>query len=169
VDIRVAQEHEIDDIVDLLLASYDEFTPPKGDPLEASWVEYRAEIADVKSRWAIAEHLIAADGDTIIATATFFPDASKIDGEDAWPEGYASMRLLGVHPSQRGRGAGARLTRECIDRARAAGREWLGLHTTRLMEVAQAMYERMGFTRFPENDIPITDDFIVVAYRLPLL
>jgi hypothetical protein len=30
------------------------------------------------------------------------------------------------------------------------------------------MYERMGFSRFPENDIPITDDFVVVAYRLPL-
>ena len=44
----------------------------------------------------------------------------------------------------------------------------MGLHTTIVMDVARAMYERMGFTRFPENDLPITDDFVVMAYTLPL-
>jgi hypothetical protein len=26
----------------------------------------------------------------------------------------------------------------------------------------------MGFKRFPENDFPITDDFVVMAYTLEL-
>ena len=52
--------------------------------------------------------------------------------------------------------------------ARALGAPVVGLHTAHIMAVAQAMYERIGFTRYPENDFPITDDFVVVAYTLPL-
>jgi hypothetical protein len=44
----------------------------------------------------------------------------------------------------------------------------MGLHTTIVMGVARAMYERMGFMRFPENDFHITDDFTVMAYSLEL-
>lgn len=169
VSIRAATESQIDDIADLLLASYDEFAPAPGDPLEESWAEYRLEIADVRSRFQIGEHLVIDEGGKMIATATFFPDGSHPHlGADAWPAGYSSMRLLAVHPSQRGRGLGRILTQACIDRASAHGSDYLGLHTTRLMTVAQDMYQRMGFTRFEANDIPVAPDFVVVAYRLPI-
>jgi ribosomal protein S18 acetylase RimI-like enzyme len=39
-----------------------------------------------------------------------------------------------------------------IERARADGATALALHTTEMMEVARAMYERMGFVRVPERD-----------------
>jgi len=64
----------------------------------------------------------------------------------------AGMRLLAVDPGARGMGLGKALTRFCIDRARALGRSRLILHTTRAMETAWAMYEKLGFQRFPEID-----------------
>lgn len=165
--IRDAAENQIDAIAELIVAAYDEYAPPPGDPLAPDWAEYRIEMADVGSRWPLAQHLVIEEGGRLLATATFFPDASII-GEDAFPEGYASMRLLAVHPEARGRKLGRLLTEECIARSQAMGRAYMGLHTTRLMTIARDMYERMGFERFPENDIEVTEDFIVVAYRLRL-
>lgn len=168
--IRDGRHDEIDAIVALLLASYDEYLPPPDHPRRDVWDAYRDEIADVRGRWAIAEHLVAEDDDgRLVGTATYIPDASLPEMEDdAWPDGYAAMRLLGVHPGARGRGVGRALTDECLRRARAAGRAWFGLHTTQRMAIARDMYERMGFTRFPDNDIPVAPDFVVLAYRLPL-
>ena len=78
------------------------------------------------------------------------------------------FRLLAVHPEARGRGLGRLLTEECIRRARASGRDAVGLHTTQLMNVARAMYERIGFVRVPALDFFPIPTFRVMAYRLTL-
>jgi ribosomal protein S18 acetylase RimI-like enzyme len=78
------------------------------------------------------------------------------------------FRLLAVHPDARGRGVGRRLTEECLGRARTRGSVAVGLHTTVLMDVARAMYERMGFVRAPEHDFYPEPRFQVMAYRLTL-
>ena len=57
---------------------------------------------------------------------------------------------------------------ECIRRSRAMGSRALSLHTTRAMDVARGMYERMGFVRVPEYDFHPSPDVVVIAYRLDL-
>jgi ribosomal protein S18 acetylase RimI-like enzyme len=64
----------------------------------------------------------------------------------------AGIRLLAVRPDCRGGGVGKALTRFCIERARELGKEIVVLHTTRAMETAWAMYERLGFKRLPGID-----------------
>ena len=71
-------------------------------------------------------------------------------------------------PIRRGRGIGRLLTEECIRRARAAACPAIGLHTTELMAVARAMYERMGFVRAPERDFHPIPEIRVMGYRLNL-
>jgi hypothetical protein len=44
----------------------------------------------------------------------------------------------------------------------------MALHTTQMMQVARAMYERMGFVRVPEFDFSPVPGFLVMAYRLTL-
>ena len=44
----------------------------------------------------------------------------------------------------------------------------IGLHTTVQMEVARAMYERMGFVRSPEYDLTVAPPLVVMAYVLKL-
>src|SRR5258707_12328618 len=64
----------------------------------------------------------------------------------------AETRLLAVDDTCRGKGVGKELTRFCIERARAIGKNRLVLHTTRVMQAAWAMYEGLGFVRFPDID-----------------
>ncbi|MCW5635604.1 MAG: GNAT family N-acetyltransferase [Rubrivivax sp.] len=64
----------------------------------------------------------------------------------------SGIRLLGVEPAQRGGGVGKALTLACIELARTAGHEQVVLHTTQPMQVAWAMYERLGFVRRPALD-----------------
>ena len=52
----------------------------------------------------------------------------------------------------RGKGVGKALTQFCIERARKLGKARIVLHTTLMMQTAWAMYERLGFARFPEID-----------------
>ncbi len=77
-------------------------------------------------------------------------------------------RLLAVGPAGRGRGVGRRLLEECIRRSRATGAPTLALHTTDMMRVAMALYERMGFARAPELDFAPVPEVLVKGYRLAL-
>jgi GNAT superfamily N-acetyltransferase len=79
----------------------------------------------------------------------------------------AGIRLLAVRPDRRGAGIGKALTRACIDRARALGRSAVVLHTTRAMQTAWAMYERLGFARAPALDFR-QGDLDVFGFRLDL-
>ena len=62
------------------------------------------------------------------------------------------IRLLAVDNAARGKGVGKALTQFCIERARELGKARIVLHTTLMMQTAWAMYERLGFVRFPEID-----------------
>jgi ribosomal protein S18 acetylase RimI-like enzyme len=148
----------------MMVDAYREFSaalPPH------AWGGYEAEIRDVRSRLADARLIVAEDGGALAGAVTYYPDASR-EGHAPWPSSWANFRLLAVHPSARGRGVGRLLTDECVRRAREAGCEALGLHTTQLMQVARAMYERMGFVRVPEFDFYPAPAFHVMAYRLTL-
>ena len=148
----------------MMVAAYAEFMPPTPMP---EWRGYEDEIRDVRRRLARATLIVADDGGRFAGAVTYYPDATK-ETNVAWPPSWAVFRLLAVHPDVRGRGIGRLLTEECIRRARVAGRDAVGLHTTHLMNVARAMYERIGFVRVPELDFFPMPTFRVTAYRLTL-
>lgn len=64
----------------------------------------------------------------------------------------AGFRLLAVDRDFRGKKLGRMLTQRCIDRAKQDGREQLIIHSTKAMETAWKMYERMGFERSKDLD-----------------
>lgn len=148
----------------MMVAAYAEFIPPGRPP---QWRAYEDEIRDVRRRLPAATLIVAEDGGRIVGAVTYYRDATK-ETNAPWPASWAVFRLLAVHPDARGRGIGRLLTEECIRRARAAGCVALGLHTTHLMDVARAMYERIGFVRVPELDFFPVPQFRVMAYRLTL-
>ena len=134
---------------------------------QAVWIGYRDEIRDVRSRLSTSSLIVAEDADNLLGAVTYYPDA-RLEPHATWPPNWANVRLLAVAPVARGRGVGRVLTEECIRRARAAGRDALGLHTTVLMKVARTMYEHIGFERVPELDFFPVPQFQVMAYRLRL-
>jgi ribosomal protein S18 acetylase RimI-like enzyme len=168
--IRNARDDELDMVADLISDSYAEYgTDAAGmsADLAKAFDEYRIEQRDVRSRLADSDLIVAEDDGRLVGTVTYYPPGAQKAAE-GWPPEYAAIRLLAVHPNARGKGVGRALTDETLRRAREQGAPVFALHTTQVMDVARAMYERMGFVRYPKNDFPITEDFVVMAYRLEL-
>ena len=115
----------------------------------------------------LADIIVAELNGRLAGSVTLFLKPS-VSSPERWPEGWAGIRLLAVHPDFRNRGIGRVLMDECIRRARSNGIKTIGLHTSRLMVVARRMYEKMGFVRAPEFDYHPAPDVLVMAYRLDI-
>ena len=82
-------------------------------------------------------------------------------------EHASGIRLLGVHPECRNMGVGKALATACIALAREQGHLEVVLHTTRAMQTAWAMYERLGFDRSHDLDF-MQKELPVFGFRLSL-
>ena len=131
-----------------------------------SWEHYLAAIADVEGRADVGLVLVAVEDGRVLGSATLELDERIEEEEPLLPPDEAHIRMLGVHPDERGRGVARALMRECFDRARDAGRTRMTLHTTQRMEAAQKMYEALGFERLPDRTFP--DGFVLLTYARPL-
>lgn len=164
--LRDAQEGDQESIRDVTLAAYSVYAPVMGP----HWEFYRRDILETLADVAPAEQVVAEHDGAVAGTVLLYPAGTILHapgGESvtlAWPE----MRLLAVSPAAQGRGIGAALVKECIRRAQQSGTAALTLHTTDMMQVAMAMYERMGFHHAPELDFHPVPDVTVKGYRLDL-
>lgn len=162
--IRDALPGELDAVSRLLKEAYHEYErymPPQ------AWQTYLQDIMDVRGRLDTSELIVAELDGKLAGAVTFFSNASRSTGE-GWPEGWAGVRLLAVHPAYRRQGIGRALMEECLRRCRARGIATVGLHTTAVMDTARRMYEKMGFVRVPEFDFHPRPGVVVMAYRLDL-
>lgn len=175
--VRDARLEEAGRVAALILDSYSEF---ENQVPAAVWQKATTEWTDVLSRWGAAELIVAERDRELLGAVTFYPDAT-LSLTEAWPSGWAAIRILCVSPRARRQGVGAALTRECIRRARRGGIATIGLKTALFMVAARAVYERAGFVRDPAHDHdwtgdgvlaeagPVTAAMSVLAYRLDLL
>ena len=161
IKLRDARPGELEHVAKLLVAAYQEYE----EFMQADrWDWYRNDMINVRSRIPDSELIVAEVRNKIAGAVTLYPQGSN----NGWPAGWAGIRLLAVDPDFRGRGIGRGLMEECIRRCRERGTKTIGLHTTELMKVARAMYERIGFERIPEFDFHPAPDTTVFAYRLDL-
>jgi len=157
--LRDARPDELEDVSKVLVAAYQEYK--KFVPADR-WDWYRNDMMDVRGRMADSELIVAEGSKQIVGTVTLYPRGSS----NGWPEDWAGVRLLAVHPDYRGRGIGRALMEKCVRRCRERNTTTIGLHTTELMKVARGMYERIGFKRVSKFDFHPAPDSVVFAYRL---
>jgi ribosomal protein S18 acetylase RimI-like enzyme len=131
------------------------------------WKGYYSDIVDVRSRLHESDLIVAEHEGRLAGTVTFYPPGDR-EGRSAWPEEWAGIRLVAVHPDSRGMGVGRALTEPCITRARAIGVPTVGLHTSSIMSIAMALYKRIGFERMSERDFRPSPSIVVEAFRLDL-
>jgi ribosomal protein S18 acetylase RimI-like enzyme len=145
--------------------AYREFVPPDAD---GDWQRYLVRLANVGERAARTTVLVAIEEGRIIGCVTLELESRVRDGDGDAPlePGEAHIRMLGVDPAARARGAGSRLMAECEARARAAGKTFVTLHTTKKMLAARRMYERLGYVRDADRVFP--DGFVLLGYRKEL-
>ncbi len=163
LEVREARPDEYDEAGRVTAEAYREFVRPGS----ADWDSYLARIADVRTRAAYTTILVAVEDGRVLGSATLeLTQRIEPDDDPPLPPDEAEVRMLGVDTTARGRGIGEALLGACEDRARAAGKRVLALHTTERMEVAQRMYETHGFERMQDRVFP--DGFVLLSYRKPL-
>ncbi|MGP4114535.1 GNAT family N-acetyltransferase [Streptomyces sp. 4N509B] len=129
---------------------------------------YLSELRDARRRAAHAQVMVAVDADgEVVGTVTHVGAGGAF--ADVSGEGEAEFRMLAVAPGARGRGVGEALVRECLRRAREAGRARVVLSSQSQMHTAHRLYHRLGFVRTPERDwkpVPELDPLQVFACEL---
>lgn len=165
ITIRDATSDERSMIRDFTLRAYAEYAEIM-DPV--SWAGLSQALQDALASDAPIERIVADDDGHIVGSAMLYaPDADAygtLTPRTSAPE----IRLVAVAPETRGRGIAKALVEECIRRARAQGATEVGLHTSRSMRAAIAMYADLGFVRAPERDFQPPGAELVEGYRLPL-
>ncbi len=153
--IRLARDDELDAIADLFGPGLERYRGRGAD-----WIvdAYLADLLDVRSRFDVAETYVARVDERIVGSVAFYPDV-VLEGWSNLPSGWAGFRALTVHPDACGRGAGRLLVERCLVRARDVGSSALGIHTIDLLGDAVRLYERLGFVRCPEFDLPAAQVF----------
>jgi GNAT superfamily N-acetyltransferase len=168
IEIRDAQESDLDAMQEVTLAAYEEYAAVM--PAFA-WEEYRQGMIDATAGKGPAYQKIVATRDgAIVGSVLLLPAGTVLqlpDGMEITLE-LPEIRLLAVPPKMRGQGIGAALMKECVRRARQVGVSALSLHTADMMQVAMQMYERMGFVRTPETDFHPAPEVVIKGYLLDL-
>ncbi|MCX7514638.1 GNAT family N-acetyltransferase [Frateuria hangzhouensis] len=167
--IGAARADEFDALGQLLV---DVYTRLEGFPGPDEQPRYYALLANIGqfTRKPQVQLLAAHDTeDRLLGGVVYFGDMAHYgSGGIAGTLTEASgIRLLGVAPAARGMGVGRALTEACILRARERGHARVVLHTTRAMQVAWGMYERLGFARAPALDF-MQGDLAVFGFSLEL-
>lgn len=114
---------------------------------EGVYSDWDALSRGVGSMSALAEHaeiIVAEDEGGLVGAVAYCPPSSTPRAEffdSEWP----IIRMLVVDPIARGAGIGRSLTEACVQRARRDGASVIALHTSPAMDVALALYLRMGF------------------------
>lgn len=166
--IRNARRDEFDSIGKLLVRVYsslDGFPTPEEQP---QYYDLLANVGKLADNPAI--EIIAAfrPEDQLAGAVVFFHDMTFYEsGVGANLKDASGFRLLCVDPKAWGNGVGKALTLECIRRARANGSDELIIHTTKAMQRAWGMYEKIGFTRAPDLDF-MQGELGVFGFRIRL-
>ncbi len=128
---------------------------------------YLVELSDVARRAREAVVLVAIDpSDRLLGSVTYVPGLGPY-AEFHSPD-EAGIRMLVVDPAVQRRGVGTALVQACIERARAAGKVRITLHTVADMVDAQRLYQRLGFRRAPQRDLEPEPGVMLLGYELDL-
>lgn len=132
--------------------------------------EYEEELVDVRARAEApsTEVLVAVDdAGTLLGGVTYIADDGSPLAEYGLTDA-AAIRMLAVDRSLQRSGTGEALVRACIERARAAGRSDLVLHSTPWMTAAHALYTKLGFVRDESLDWDVNPEVQLLGFRLSL-
>lgn len=165
-DLRVNEAAALGELLVNVYASLPGFPSPAEQP---AYYEMLTHIGRFSERPATRVLVALDEQDALLGGVVYFADMAQYgSGGSACEEKNASgIRLLGVSQNARGRGVGKALTQFCIALARAQQHRHVVLHTTKAMQTAWSMYEKLGFVRAKELDF-LQQKLPVFGFRLSL-
>jgi GNAT superfamily N-acetyltransferase len=166
--IRNAKPSEFVEIGQLMVAGYSQL---EGFPTPAEQPNYYnmlANIGEFTTKPGTELLVAVATDDKVVGGVVYFNDMQYYgSGGTATQEQNASgFRLLAVDPLTRGAGIGKLLTNECIRKAKEEQHQLI-IHSTKAMQTAWKMYEKLGFKRSEDLDF-MQGELPVFGFRLLL-
>lgn len=148
------------------------YTLLDGFPTEAEQPEYYRMLLQIDelTKKPCTELWVAVSPEGNIGGAVVYISDMKYYGSGgmATSETNASgFRILAVDPAFRGKGIGKLLTLECLRKARENYHSQVIIHSTKAMNLAWQMYEKIGFKRSEDLDF-MQGELPVYGFRLPL-
>ncbi|MBS1682534.1 MAG: GNAT family N-acetyltransferase [Bacteroidetes bacterium] len=167
--IRVAHPAEYKTLGQLIVSVYSQLEGfPKPDE-HPEYYKLMANIGDLAAKPEV-ELIVSVNSDkTILGGVVYFGDIKYYGsgGIATKEKNAAGFRLLAVGKQVQQQGIGKLLINECIRKSREKKRSQLILHSTKVMQAAWPLYERLGFVRSQELDF-LESDFTVFGFRLTL-
>ena len=167
--VRNARTSEFEALGRLMVKVYSEL---KGFPKQNEQPQYFEMLANIGAftKKPKTELLVAVSPNgKISGGVVYFGDMRYYGsgGTATKEKNVSGFRLLAVDPMARGKGIGKLLTLECIAKARSFKQSQVVIHTTKVMQTAWKMYERLGFQRSEDLDF-VQGELPVFGFRLTL-
>ncbi|MCM3398331.1 GNAT family N-acetyltransferase [Oceanobacillus profundus] len=140
---------------------YEAYFTPQG------WKDYSERIVSSIDNPNVDKILVAKINQDILGSLQLFRSAEKAYEKPELQIQAPIIRLLGVHPSARGRGVAQALLKAVINDAQALGESNVYLHTTDFMASAIQIYEKLGFERDESKDFS-RRNILSKCYRLDI-
>lgn len=168
-EVRCAHPNEYEALGQMTLEIYEQLPGMPSRDEQPAYYSMLYSVGDRANKPTI-EILVAVTPDkALLGGVTFVGDMAYYDsgGTAGRVTGSSGIRLLAVKPEARGAGVGRALTNACIQRAIERGSVQVILHSTKSMNIAWGMYQRMGFLRSPDLDFS-QGELSVYGFRLPI-
>jgi GNAT superfamily N-acetyltransferase len=168
--ISTAQPQELAEVGALMARAYSQLDGFPSREEQPAYYEQFDQLGKLTATHGTTVLIARTQGGDLIGSVVYFANLKHYGagGEAITSITNASaIRLLAVSPAARGTGAGRTLTEACVARARQAGHSRMVLHTTRFMQTAWGLYERMGFVRSPDLDFK-QGELDVLGFQLTL-
>lgn len=165
--IREAQPNEFDEVGVLMVNVYSQLDgfPKKNE--QPNYYKTLANVGQFTVKPKVKLLIAKSHKDTIDGAVVYFGDMQYYgSGGSAPKERYAAgFRLLAVSYNAKGKGIGKLLTNYCIELAKKEKQNQLIIHSTKAMEIAWKMYEKLGFKHSEDLDF-MQGDLQVYGFRL---
>ncbi len=167
--IRDANPNEFQSIGKLMVKVYsqlDGFPNPEEQP---NYYETLANIGSLTEKPKTKLLVAVSKNGEIGGGVVYFSDMQYYGsgGTATKEKNAAGFRLLAVAPTARGKGIGKLLTETCIEFAKNERQNQVIIHSTKAMQVAWKMYEKLGFERSEDLDFKQAE-LPVYGFRLML-
>jgi GNAT superfamily N-acetyltransferase len=165
--IRNAKANEFEEIGKLMVLVYSQLEGFPKESEQPNYYKILANIGDLTTN-PDTELLVAVSSDNkIVGGVVYFGDMQYYGsgGIATKEQNTSGFRLLAVDPMTRDKGIGKLLINDCIQKAKDKKQHQLIIHSTKAMQTAWKMYERLGFKRSEDLDF-MQGELPVFGFRL---
>ena len=146
MQIRPYQPSDRTQLNALALEAFAQFKSEYSD-----WSAIQLAVSTMADLAEVTDIFVVEESGQIIGGIVYMPPLGDSElSQSHFDPSWAVMRMLVVSPAYRGRGIGKQLTAKFVEHAKANGVKTIALHTSPIMEVALAMYLKMGFQKVKE-------------------